>query len=102
MRIDQAIKFKNLKRGQFLHSNFLYTDYTLDYTLASLERIGAKKLEFYGAEPHLCFYDLTYGDMAGFAENAAEAEELPQGPRRPRLPATSFAFASFLLSFQKE
>ena len=66
MRNDQAIKFKNLKRGQFLHSNFLYTDYTLDYTLASLERIGAKKLEFYGAEPHLCFYDLTYGDMAGF------------------------------------
>ena len=62
MRNDQAIKFKNLKRGQFLHSNFLYTDYTLDYTLASLERIGAKKLEFYGAEPHLCFYDLTYGD----------------------------------------
>ena len=44
MRNDQAIKFKNLKRGQFLHSNFLYTDYTLDYTLASLERIGAKKL----------------------------------------------------------
>lgn len=42
MRNDQAIKFKNLKRGQFLHSNFLYTDYTLDYTLASLERIGAK------------------------------------------------------------
>ena len=66
MQNDQAIKFKNLKRGQFLHSNFLYTDYTLDYTLASLERIGAKKLEFYGAEPHLCFYDLTYGDMAGF------------------------------------
>lgn len=30
MRNDQAIKFKNLKRGQFLHSNFLYTDYTLD------------------------------------------------------------------------
>lgn len=68
MRDGQALKFKNLKREQFLHSNFLYTDYTLDYTLSSLERIGAKKLGFYGAEPHLCFYDLTYADMRVFKQ----------------------------------
>lgn len=65
---DQIIKFKNLKKEQFLHSNFLYTDYTLDYTLASLQRLGAKKLEFYGAEPHLCLYDFTYADMKVFKQ----------------------------------
>lgn len=62
------MKLKNLKREQFLHSNFLYTDYSLDYTLASLESLGADKLEFYGAEPHLCFYDITYEDMRVFKQ----------------------------------
>lgn len=42
MRNDQAIKFKNLKRGQFLHSNFLYTDYTLDYTLLLWNALAPK------------------------------------------------------------
>lgn len=59
----KAVKFKNLKKEQFLHSNFLYTNYSLDYTLDSLQRLGVSKLEFYGAEPHCCMYDLTYADM---------------------------------------
>lgn len=62
------VKFQNLKREQFLYSNFPYTNYSLDYTLNSLQRLGAKKLEFYGAEPHCCMYDLTYGDMKAFKQ----------------------------------
>lgn len=57
------MKFQNLKKEQFIHSNFPYYNYSLDYTLDSLQRIGAEKLEFYGAEPHFCMEDATYSDM---------------------------------------
>ena len=57
------VKFKNLTRDQFIQSNFPYIDYSLDYALDSLERLGAGKLEFYGAEPHFCMDDITYADM---------------------------------------
>ena len=69
MRNDQAIKFKNLKRGQFLHSNFLYTDYTLDYTLASLERIGAKT----GILRRGAAFVLLRFDLRGYGGIQAEA-----------------------------
>lgn len=55
--------FKNLKKEQFIHSNFPYIRYSLDYALDSLQRIGAGKLEFYGAHPHLSLDDVTYTDM---------------------------------------
>ena len=55
--------FKNLRKEQYIHSNFPYYNYSLDYTLDSLQRIGAEKLEFYGAEPHFCMEDVTYRDM---------------------------------------
>lgn len=55
--------FKNLKKEQFIHSNFPYYNYSLDYTLDSLQRIGAAKLEFYGAAPHFCMDDVSYADM---------------------------------------
>lgn len=55
--------FKNLKKEQFIHSNFPFAKYSLDYTLDSLKRLGAEKLEFYGAEPHFCMDDVTYTDM---------------------------------------
>lgn len=55
--------FKNLKQTQFIHSNFPYYNYSLNYTLDSLQRIGAEKLEFYGAYPHFCMDDVTYTDM---------------------------------------
>ena len=55
--------FKNLKKEQYIHSNFPFAKYSLDYALDSLERLGAKKLEFYGAEPHFCMDDVTYADM---------------------------------------
>lgn len=55
--------FKNLRKEQFIHSNFPYYNYSLDYTLDSLQRIGAEKLEFYGAHPHFCMDDVNYSDM---------------------------------------
>ncbi len=55
--------FKNLKKEQFIHSNFPYAGYSLDYALDALERMGAGKLEFYGAEPQFCMDDATYQDM---------------------------------------
>lgn len=57
------MKFKNLTKSQYIHSNFPYYNYSLDYTLDSLQRIGAGKLEFYGALPHFCMEDVTYADM---------------------------------------
>jgi len=56
-------KFKNLQKDQYIHSNFPYIKYSLEYTLNSLQRLGAGKLEFYGAEPHFCMDDVTYADM---------------------------------------
>lgn len=55
--------FKNLKKEQFIHSNFPYCNYSLDYTLDSLQRMGASTIEFYGAAPHFCMEDVTYADM---------------------------------------
>lgn len=55
--------FQNLKKEQFIHSNFPFAKYSLDYTLASLERMGAGSIEFYGAHPHFCMEDVTYRDM---------------------------------------
>lgn len=55
--------FKNLRKDQFIHSNFPYCNYSLDYTLDSLQRIGVQKLEFYGAYPHFCMDDVKYSDM---------------------------------------
>lgn len=55
--------FKNLKKEQYLHSNFPFIDWSLDYALNSLQRMGASKIEFYGAEPHFCMDDITYADM---------------------------------------
>ena len=55
--------FRNLKKEQYIHSNFPYAKHSLDYALDSLQRIGANKLEFYGAEPHFCMDDVTYTDM---------------------------------------
>ena len=43
---SNMVKFKNLTRDQFIQSNFPYIDYSLDYALDSLERLGAGKLEF--------------------------------------------------------
>ena len=53
------MEFKNLTRDQFILSNFPYIDYSLDYALDSLQRLGAGKLEVYGAEPHFCMDDIT-------------------------------------------
>lgn len=55
--------FKNLNKEQFIHSNFPYCKYSLDYTLDSLQRLGANTIEFYGAAPHYCLEDITYADM---------------------------------------
>ncbi|MDO4323602.1 MAG: sugar phosphate isomerase/epimerase [Lachnospiraceae bacterium] len=55
--------FQNLKKEQFIHSNFPYYNYSLEYALDSLQRMGAGKLEFYGAHPHFCMEDVTYSDM---------------------------------------
>jgi len=66
MEINKEIdwmKFENLKKEQYIHSNFPYIKYSLDYTLDSLQKIGAEKLEFFGAEPHFCMDDVTYTDM---------------------------------------
>lgn len=56
-------KFKNLKMSQVALSNFVYYRYTLEYTLDSLERIGAKNIEFYAAAPHFCLEDCSIQDM---------------------------------------
>lgn len=55
--------FTNLKKEQFIHSNFPFCDYSLDYTLDSLQDMGAGTIEFYGAAPHFCMEDVTYSDM---------------------------------------
>lgn len=55
--------FQNLKKAQFIHSNFPYYQYSLDYALDSLQRLGAETIEFYGAAPHFCMEDITYTDM---------------------------------------
>ena len=57
------MKFINLTKNQFIHSNCPYIKYSLDYALGSLQKLGAGKLEFYGAEPHFCMDDVTYADM---------------------------------------
>ena len=45
------MKFKNLKMEQIALANFVYTKYSLKYTLDSLQRLGAKAIEFYTADP---------------------------------------------------
>lgn len=55
--------FRNLKKEQLIQSNFPFVDYSLDYALDALRRIGAREIEFYGAEPHICFFDTDYSDM---------------------------------------
>lgn len=61
--VNNSMKFNYLKKEQYIHSNFPYSKYSLDYALDSLQRLGAGKLEFYGAEPHFCMDDVTYADM---------------------------------------
>lgn len=43
---------KNLKQSQIAMSNFPYFRYSLDWTLDSLERLGASAIEFYANDPH--------------------------------------------------
>ena len=57
------MKFKNLKMEQIALANFVYTKYSLKYTLDSLQRLGAKAIEFYTADPHFCLEDCTVDDM---------------------------------------
>lgn len=54
---------KNLKWEQVAYTNFPYFKYSLKYTLDSLERIGAKNIEFYGAYPHFYLGDITAADI---------------------------------------
>ncbi|WMJ86069.1 sugar phosphate isomerase/epimerase family protein [Anaerocolumna sp. MB42-C2] len=44
---------KNLRVSQIAASNYPYYRYSLDYTLDSLERIGAENIELYACYPHL-------------------------------------------------
>ncbi len=55
-------KYNNLKMSQVALSNFVYYRYSLDYTLASLERIGARSIELYSGA-HFCLEDVSVPDM---------------------------------------
>ncbi|MDD3174012.1 MAG: sugar phosphate isomerase/epimerase, partial [Herbinix sp.] len=44
---------KNLKQSQIAVSNYPYYKYSLDYTLDSLQRLGAETIELYACYPHL-------------------------------------------------
>jgi len=54
---------KNLKENQITTSNYPYSRFSLDYTLDSLERIGAKKIEFYAVYPHFHIDDVELEDI---------------------------------------
>lgn len=54
---------KNLKWSQVALTNFPYTKYSLKYTLDSLERTGARNIEFYAAYPHFYLGDSTTADI---------------------------------------
>ena len=54
---------KNLKVEQVATANYPYYKYSLDYALASLERIGAQHIEFYACYPHLHVDDSNLSDV---------------------------------------
>ncbi len=54
---------KNISWSQVAYTNFPYYKYSLKYTLDSLERIGARDIEFYGAYPHFYLGDVTPSDI---------------------------------------
>lgn len=54
---------ENLKQSQILTSNYPYYKYSLDYAFNSLERMGAKEIEFYAVFPHFHIDDIRYDDV---------------------------------------
>lgn len=54
---------KFLKKDQVALTNFPYYKHSLTYTLDSLERVGAKNIEFYAAAPHFYLGDATTDDI---------------------------------------
>ncbi len=54
---------KNLKNSQIAMSNFPYFRYSLNYTLDSLEKIGAGPIEFYACDPHFYVDDNGLGQI---------------------------------------
>ncbi|MCC7571257.1 sugar phosphate isomerase/epimerase [Candidatus Micrarchaeota archaeon] len=46
-----------LRLDQFAAMNIMYSRYSLDYFLDSMQKIGYKKIEFWGGTPHYIFFD---------------------------------------------
>lgn len=55
--------FKHLKPDQFAGSNFHYIKHTLDYFLASMDRLNIHYIEFYMACPHFSAADASAADV---------------------------------------
>lgn len=53
------MKLKNLKLSQVAPANFVFQKFSLEYTLDTIQRSGAKAMEFYCAEPHFSLDDAT-------------------------------------------
>ena len=64
---------KHLKESQILTSNYPYYKYSLDYTLKSLQRMGAGPIEFYACYPHFHLDDVSYWDVKRITKKLAAA-----------------------------
>ena len=53
-----------LKKEQIAGMNLCYRYFSFDYFLKSMEKIGFKSIELYGASPHFYTPDLTHADIA--------------------------------------
>ena len=67
-------KMKNLKMSQLALCNFPYKKYSLDYALDHLQALGAKKIEFYAADPHFSLFDCGLDDMKRVARKLRERD----------------------------
>lgn len=64
---------KHLTEEQILTSNYPYYRYSLEYALDSLERIGAKEIEFYACFPHFYLEDKNLSsDLAMLKKKLAD------------------------------
>lgn len=64
---------KHLKESQILTSNYPYYKYSLDYSLKSLQRMGAGPIEFYACYPHFHLDDVSYWDVKRITKKLADA-----------------------------
>lgn len=60
-----------LKKSQIALSNYPYYKYSLNYTLDSLQRLGAKAIELYACDPHFHIDDCGLPQVAAIKKNLA-------------------------------